>query len=186
MRVAAVVLAGLVITLVQPGRGVARPLFHRAALSIASDGSPGGPVNSNPSTNVLGYGAGVYELGYRLRHVGVHGRAGLALISGDETTGSGLTLGGGVQALLRLPGLRLVLRGDLDLLHASYDFKDESTSIDALVFEPSLGLELPLGHGRPALGLQIGPRWKWIMGESARSPQSGLTVSLALVFGGDD
>ncbi len=187
MRVRSLVLVALAATLLPAGRDAgARGLYHRGALSLATDGELGGRgSHSNPSTNVLDYTSGLYELGYRLSNVGVHAGAGISLISGDETSGSGLLLGGGMQALVRVSGLRIVLRTDLAALHASYGFKDEQTSIDALVFEPSLGVELPLGAGgHSALGIQLGPHWKWIMGEAERSPQSGVAVSLALIFGG--
>jgi hypothetical protein len=149
-------------------------------LGVKADGSDGPGANANPATNQLGYLPIGVDAGYELSpHLRLHASASGGIVAGDETHGLFAELLAGPELMLRTNWGRAGLRLDAGVAHLSYDFKDENTSFNALLVEPKLVVAFDVGSNWE-LGLEAGPRWKWVSGHAENNPQFGVSLGVTL------
>jgi Putative MetA-pathway of phenol degradation len=176
-------LAGIVAAITskaQEARADEHRFYLGGTLAVKGDGIDGPGSNANPAANMLGYLPVGIEAGYELApylRVRASGTAGF--VAGDETSGVLAELLVGPELVLKTSWGRAGLRLDAGVTHVSYDFKDENTSFNALVVEPKLMVAFDVGSGWE-LGVQAGPRAKWIADQSDQNPQLGLSLGITL------
>jgi hypothetical protein len=156
--------------------------YVAAMVNAKSDGELGGPgARANPLTNELSYLPLAVETGYQvLPFLRVHVSVGGGLLTGDETSGVVSEVLAGPDVMYETGRMQLGVRLDGGYSYLSYDHKEQSASLDAFLVEPKAMVQFATA-ARWCIGVQVGPRWKWIAGEGDSNPQRGVTAGALVV-----